>query len=210
MKRIYMTAVVLLATISAIAQTEPRTDIQRTFTVGPAVGFGHTGMRNVGYDDYFKPSINAGITMNYSKWEHIGISGDVLYSMEGGRFKTNQGSEIDVDLNYLRIPVKFAYFFGDVASNFRPKITIGPSFGFLIADDLDIEEGTSNPNLSSSENYETFDLGGQGSIGFNYHLGDGRVWLNADAYYYHGFLEVDQLNHYNSNFGLRVGVCFGL
>jgi len=211
MKRIYMTAVVVFATISAaFAQSEAEKRMEQTFTIGPAVGFGHTGMRNVGYDAYFKPSFNAGVTMNYSKWENIGISADILYSMEGGNFKTNQGSEVDVDLNYLRIPIKFAYFFGDGENDFRPKITVGPSLGFMIDNDLDIEEGAANPNLSSHDDYETFDFGGQGSIGFNYHLGEGRVWLNADAYYYHGFVEIDQLNHYNSNFGLRVGVCFGL
>lgn len=205
MKRIYITAVVLFATCTAaFAQLE------NTFTIGPAAGFGHSGIRNVGYDDYFHPSWNVGLTMNYSRWTRAGVSADILFSQEGGSFKTNQGREIDVNLSYLRIPLKFAYFFGDPGSNFRPKITIGPSLGFLIDDELKMDEGTSNPNLSSSENYETLDLGAQGTIGFNYRLGDGGLWLNADAYYYHGLLEIDQLNHYNSNFGLRLGLCFSL
>jgi len=204
-----MTAVALLTLFTATTSFGQNEEIRQTFTIGPAVGFGHSRIVNVGYDEYFKPSWNAGVTMNYSKWEHIGISGDILYSAEGGNFKTNQGSEIDVDLTYLRIPLKFAYFFGDVQNNFRPKITVGPSFGFLIDDDLDKETGAANPNLSDSENYKTLDLGGQASLGFNLKLGE-RVWLNTDLYYYYGFLEIDDLAHTNNNFGLRVGVAFGL
>lgn len=151
--------------------------------------------------------------MNYSHSEHIGFSIDVLYSMEGGRYQQTNGNEIDLDLQYLRVPIKFAYFFRDFDKDFRPKVTIGPSLGFLIDDKLDYNQSSSS-NQSNvlthfDKGYNGFDLGGTASIGFNERLAD-RIWLNVDAYYYQGFLDVGTMNHYNANFGLRAGVAFGL
>lgn len=209
MKRIYILAAALFTSLTA---SFAQTDIERTFTIGPAVGFGHSYMQNVGYDAYFKPSFSGGVTMNYSQWEHIGLSADVLYSLEGGKYRTSQESDIDISLHYLRVPVKFAYFFGDLENRFRPKITIGPSFGFLIDESTDISGDERQVNSNLTRDHETLDLGGTGSLGFNYRVGE-RVWINTDLYYYQGFTEVDNipnLHHYNSNMGLRVGVAFGL
>ncbi len=209
MKKIQLTAAAcFIALTAAFAQT----DIERTFTIGPAVGYGSTWIPNVGYSDLYKSSWNAGVTMNYSQWEHFGLAGDVLYSLEGGRFKTSgDGSDVDISLSYLRIPLKVAYFFGDIGNAFRPKFTIGPSFGFLIDESTDVD-GTRPAESNLISDHETVDLGGTASLGFNYRLGE-RIWLNADAYYYHGFLQTDNssnLSHYNSNYGLRLGVAFGI
>lgn len=209
MKKFQLLAAALFTSLTAaIAQT----DIERTFTVGPAIGYGHTWIPNVGYSSLFKSSFNGGVTMNYSQWEHFGLAADVMYSLEGGKFKTSgDGTQIDVSLHYLRIPLKAAYFFGDVGNAFRPKITLGPSFGFLIDESTQVEGNRpSDSNLTGD--HETIDLGGTASIGFNYRIRE-RIWLNTDAYYYMGLLETDNtepLHHYNSNFGLRVGVAFGL
>jgi outer membrane protein W len=210
MKKFIYTAAAVFASLTAFAQAD--TDIERTFTIGPAVGYGHSFISGVGYDASFSSSWNAGVTMNYSQWENIGFSADILYSLEGGFYEMNDGTEIDIDLHYLRVPVKFAYFFMDQEDRFRPKITVGPSFGFLIDERTEIDGDEDRVNSNLTREHETIDLGGQASLGFNYRMGE-RTWLNTDLYYYHGFLDIDNvgdLHQYNSNMGIRVGVAFGL
>src|SRR4051812_2764672 len=114
MKKMLTAVVVMLAASSTLLAQESAASNERekVISIGPVVGFGHSGVRNVGYDDIFKPSWNAGLTMNYSSWEHIGLSIDLFYSQEGGRYQMNNGNEIDLTLSYVRLPIKFAYFFG--------------------------------------------------------------------------------------------------
>lgn len=216
MNKIITTVAVLLAATATYAQApeSPTSERrERVISIGPVIGFGHTGLRNVGYDDVFKPNWNGGVTMNISSTEHVGFSADVLYSVEGGQWQMSNGNEVNLHMHYLRIPLRFAYYFGDLANDFRPKFTIGPSFGFLIDDDLDLEISGEGERETVASNFDqdnnTFDVGGTATLGFNYKLAN-RVWLNADAYYYYGFMDVGDLNHYNSNIGLRAGVAFGL
>jgi len=212
-----ITTVALLTAVTATFAQEPGSPAserrERTISIGPVIGFGHTGLRNVGYDDVFKPNWNAGVTMNVSASENVGFSADVLYSVEGGRWQMANGNEVNLHMYYLRVPLRFVYYFGDLANDFRPKVSIGPSLGFLIEDDLDLEITGDGERETVASNFDQdnngFDVGGTASLGFNYKLAD-RVWLNTDAYYYQGFLDVGDMNHYNANFGLRAGVAFGL
>lgn len=218
MKKIITTVVLLVAAIATTHAQGPGPESPesqkraKTISLGPVVGFGHSGLQNVGYTDRFHPSINAGVTMNWSGMENIGFSADLLYSREGGSWDMNNGNDVDLHLTYIRLPLKFAYFFGDVENAFRPKVTIGPSLGFLIDEDLDIEGDTGSPygvRSNFNERNNSFDIGGQGSLGFNWRMME-RVWLNVDAYYYQGLRDIGDLNNYNANFGLRAGVAFGL
>ncbi len=179
----------------------------KVFSIGPSVGYGHAAVRNTDGSDLFNPSWNAGVILNYSTSEHLGFAADVLWSMEGALVE-NEGTGMDTDLrlNYIRVPLKFVYFFGDFANDFRPKITIGPSMGFLLNAEIEPENGSAADVTSS---YQVFDLGGNASIGFNWKLGD-NVWLNTDLNYYTGFTPIHFADQYNTNLGLKVGVAFGL
>jgi hypothetical protein len=214
MKKILtMVVAVLAASSTVLAQESAASNArEKIISVGPVVGFGHSGVRNVGYDDIFKPSWNAGLTMNYSSWEHIGLSVDLFYSKEGGRYQMNNGNEIDLTLHYVRLPIKLAFFMGDYTNDFRPKFTIGPSVGFLIDDSFEVSGDGSRAGINSNfdqEDYNNIDFGGQATIGFNYKMAE-RIWLNVDGYYYQGLSRIDDLSHYNADFGLRAGVAFGL
>lgn len=198
-----MTAAVMICT-AAFSQGEPAGGA-RVLSIGPSVGFGHAGVRNTAGTDVFNPWWTAGVIINYSTSEHIGFAADVLWSMEGARIEDGEGIETDLALQYVRVPLKFAYFMGDFEDGFRPKVTIGPSMGFLVDADAD-NESTGTTDVKST--FESFDLGANASIGFNWKMGD-NMWLNTDFNYYHGFLEISP-NQYNSNFGLKVGLAFGL
>jgi outer membrane protein W len=205
MKKILMIVVAILTFAAAFAQENPEKK-NKTLSIGPSVGFGHTGIRNTSGTDIFKPSWSAGLIFNYSSLKHLGFSADVLWSMEGGRVES-AGSTNDLTLQYIRIPLKAVYYFGGFEDNFRPKITVGPSMGFLIdgVSDTDVEGG-SKVNVKSF--YEKFDIGLNASIGFNLKLVR-NIWLNTDFNYYTGLTAI-RGNQYNSNFGVKVGVAFGL
>ncbi len=205
MKKILIITAVLFTYAAAFSQEAPAKKT-KTLSIGPSVGFGHTGIRNTSGTDIFKPSWSAGVIFNYSSHKHVGFAADVLWSMEGGRVES-AGSESDLTLQYIRVPLKFAYYFGDFEDNLRPKITVGPSMGFLIdaVSDSDIEGG-SKVNVRSF--YKNFDVGVNASIGFNWKLAT-NIWLNTDFNYYTGLTTIRD-NQYNSNFGVKLGVAFGL
>lgn len=203
MKKILTLAAVIFTCSAAFSQ-ENSGDATQTFSIGPAVGFGHTGIRNNPGKDVFKPSLNAGLIFNYSTSEHIGFAGDLLYSGEGARSES-AGRETDLTLHYIRVPLKFAYFFGVFEDDFRPKITLGPSMGFLLNAESDVED-VGKSDVTSS--YEKFDIGLNSSVGFNLKVGD-NMWFNTDLNYYTAFIPV-RADLYNSNLGLRFGLAFGL
>ncbi|MES2554505.1 MAG: porin family protein [Bacteroidota bacterium] len=206
MKKILTIAAALFAYTAAFSQEAPeKPRPTKVLSIGPSVGFGHTGIRNTVGTDLFKPSWSAGLIINYSTSEHVGFAADVLYSIEGALVEDADGMETDVTLQYVRVPLKFAYFFGDFEDNLRPKVTIGPSMGFLIDAESDHEtDGITDVQAS----YEPFDLGLNASIGFNWKLAK-SIWLNTDLNYYTGITEISAGQH-NSNFGLKVGLAFGL
>lgn len=178
-----------------------------TFSLGPMIGFGHAGITNVsGQNSVFKPSYAAGLTATYSTVPHWAVGLDVFYSLEGAAFE-NSYSETDVDLHYLRVPLRVGYYFGDVENRFRPKITVGPSFAYLI--NSDVRYSGSSTGARITNNFESWDLGVNASLGFNYRLME-NFWLNTDLGYYYGFIDAMGNDNYNTNLGLKVGVAFGL
>lgn len=204
MKKILLIAATIFAFTAVFSQDAPK-EKPRTFSIGPSIGFGHTGIRNTPGTDLFKPTYSAGLIINYSTTEHVGFAADFLWSHEGGLYEDNNGRENELSLEYLRIPLKVAYFMGDFEDNFRPKITVGPSIGFLLDADSYLE-GTGSEDVDNL--YEDFDLGVNASVGFNLKLKT-NIWLNTDFNYYTSFMPI-RGEQYNSNFGLKVGLAFGL
>ncbi|WP_343631719.1 porin family protein [Fluviicola sp.] len=203
MKKILIMAAAVLTSSALFSQEAPQEKI-KTISLGPAVGFGHTGIRNTAGTDIFKPAWKAGLIFNYSSRKHVGFAADVLWSQEGARVK-DQGLQADVNFQYIRVPLKFAYYFGAFEDNFRPKITVGPSMGFLLHATsyvMDLEK------VDVTDNYEKFDVGVNASIGFNWKVAT-NMWLNTDFNYYTSFLPVYG-SQYNSNFGVQLGLAFGL
>jgi outer membrane protein W len=203
MKKILIMTALLLINSAVFSQDAPAKPI-KTLSLGPSVGFGHTGIRNTVGTDIFKPSWSAGLIFNYSSRKHVGFSADVLWSMEGARIETG-GMEADLTLQYIRVPLKVVYYFGEFEDNFRPKVTLGPSMGFLLFADSDVEN---LENVEQTNLYNVFDIGLNASLGFNWKLAT-NIWLNTDFNYYTGFTTI-RFNQYNSNFGVKLGVAFGL
>ena len=203
MKKLAMISFFLLAGAVGFAQ-EADVEIGKEpsqWSIGPTAGYGHTYITP--YTDHFYSHWNLGMTAVYGPVEWWGFGADLLYSIEGGRH--SEGHREDKDhitrLSYLRIPVKGMVFLRDYEDDFRPKFTLGPSFGFL---------------LNADDNYDIgvykFDMGLAGSLGFNYRLYPG-TWLTFDIGMYQGITDVrigNERQDYNGHIGLNLGVAFGI
>jgi outer membrane protein W len=169
---------------------------QSKFSIGVKGAFGHSFLM-----PYSKPSFmsawDAGLSAIYSPFEHLGFGLDATYSREGVKFETPEYIST-TELDYIRVPVKVIYFFRDYDKDFRPKVAIGPTIGFLT-------------NKGDNSGYNTTDIGANASLGFNYRLLR-AVWLNMDASYYQGLTDVYKSNNekdLNGNVRLNLGLSFG-
>jgi outer membrane protein W len=201
----------------------------QTFSIGPNAGFGATWIDNF-KDKKFKSAGNVGLSFIYSTKSSFGIGADVKYSFEGGerQYTTSIPGLIateEASLNYVRVPIKAMWFFGDYGQRVRPKIALGPSFGFLVGGKTELKY--SNPTIvpevtESKDSWDDFDLGVTASVGLNYRLVT-NTWLTADISYLHGITDaredskrnvnrnyVPGTNYKNRNVQLNVGVNFGL
>ncbi len=181
----------------------PPEPIERSkFSIGVIGGFGDSFLLPY-VNAQFRPSWNVGISAIYAPKQHFGIGIDALYSVEGAKFlyhnpynQTDYTSQTELD--YIRIPVKAIFFFRGYEKDFRPKVALGPTLGILV-------------NETNSVNAASVDLGANLSLGFNYRIAK-AVWINVDASYYQGFLDVysnNSENDLNGNVRLNAGINLG-
>lgn len=198
MKKLIIASVIALSLTTAKAQFN--------VSLGPVAGFGHSWISGGGENKY-KPSGNFGFQAFYSPTEHLGIEGDVLYSIEGGT-KTVGNVDYTTRLNYLRIPIKAVYFFNNYGDRFRPKVSLGPSLGLLLG--AKNQFGTVETDAKSD--YKTLDFGVLANAGAHFRL-VANTWLTLDLNYYHGLSDVSELQsqtNKNRNLFLNAGLAFGI
>ena len=178
MKKTFSTLLLLICVISANAQKAKSNGVANNLSIGPIVGANFSTLR--GDDDYkFKTGFSGGIFANYSILDNLGVTAQVLYSTQGAKSKTN--SDFTQKVNYFQIPVLLMYYFNKPGSTFRPKVMLGPQFGFLSS-----AKNTIGSNSMDTKNaYTDTDLSATLGLGFNYRVGKG-MWLNVDARYAHG------------------------
>ncbi len=210
MKKVFVLAAIVFVAGSLNAQH---------ISLGPTAGFGHSWLRVEdrpdGLDNKFHSSYNFGAKFVYSIVEHWGVSADAKFSSEGGTFKGLDGldeGDLTYRANYIRVPIQAAYFFGSLGDKVRPKVSIGPSFGFLVGGKAkaDVNGGGTETIADIKDLFESFDLGGVVNAGANFKL-SGNMWLNADLGYYHGFTNAnkdDDQTIKNSNLTINVGLLF--
>lgn len=173
---------------------------RNNFSIGPRAG---VNFSNVNHPDEAKvlTGFLAGVTSTYSINESSGITVDVLYSGEG--FKI--GKE-EMNLNYLRIPVLYNVFFGQLGESFRPKVFAGPQAGFL----LSAKAG----GMDFKNEIKNFAFGIGAGVGFNYQLRD-RMWLNTDLRSFFDLTDTQKNRPASAdksfirNIQLSVGVAWG-
>lgn len=205
---IALTALVLASTAKA-----------QNLSLGPTIGFGHSWITDFGGDAAFHPSFNFGGSLVYSSNAHWGFGIDLKFSREGGKIQNVYvlDSFIDdkrtINNDYLRVPLKVIYFFNEYGNPVRPKISLGPTFGFLVGGKTTYETGSISHVTDTKNYFKNFDLGLQGSAGINFRLAK-NTWLNTDLSYYQGLMDVIKTNtgeaSHNGNIGVNVGLTFGI
>jgi outer membrane protein W len=170
----------------------------QTVSFGPTGGFGHSWISNSNGDGKFNPAWNAGLSLVYSTKSNWGI---------GAAGITNT-----INTNYVRVPVKAIYFFGKQGNAVRPKISAGPTFGFLT--DANETSSVSGVKVKTdiNDDIKNFDFGVTAAAGLNFRLAQ-RTWLNTDLAFYQGLTDITKSNdstQHNGNVGVNVGLLVGL
>lgn len=202
MKKLLLTVALLICVIITQAQ-------KNNLSIGFTAGFGHS-WANI-EDARFHPSYNLGAKMVYSFQSNWGVSADLKFSSEGATAGPDADNKSVVRANYVRLPLQGIYFFGKYGDRIRPKISLGPSFGFFTGgktkmynnDEL-VSEGKSKDALKG------LDLGATIGGGLNVRIAP-ATWLNADLSYYLGLVNVAESGDFkNRNIGINIGVTFPL
>lgn len=177
---------------------------QSTISIGPRLGANFSTLVSDNSNADTRTGIVAGLTSTYSINEKSGMGFDLLYSREGA--ESNIGN-VDVRIDYLRLPITFQYFFRDWEDDFRPKLYFGLVPGLLIEAQVE--------NVKVEGAYKNFDLAATVGAGFNYRISSGQsaVWLNTDLRYWRGLTNVlEEANSelFNQSWQLSLGLAFGL
>ncbi len=179
MKKTFSTLLLLICVISANAQKAKSNGVANNLSIGPIVGVNFSTLR--GNDDSkFKTGFSGGIFANYSILDNFGITAQLLYSTQGAKSKSL--SDLTTKVNYIQVPVLLLFYFNKPGSAFRPKLIVGPQFGFLTS----AKTTNGSVTVDTKEYYTTSDISGTIGLGFNYSIGKG-IWLNMDVRYAHGF-----------------------
>lgn len=174
-------------------------------SLGPSIGINSSWLSNQDGDIRNPIGLNIGLNYTYSNFVKWGFGTGVNLSQEGVIVK-RAGADYKTKLNYIRIPLKAYHFFGDLEDSFRPKVYVGPSFGFLIGGKVE----NSDIKVDAKDLYEGFDAGLLVGTGFNFKFAD-RTWFNFDLNYTHGLINAAKLGKetFNRNVGVTMGVAWG-
>lgn len=204
MNKLMLAAALLFITTFSFAQN---------LSIGPTAGFGHswTDVETGPADKRFHPSYNIGGKIVYSFDSRWGVSADVKFSGEGTTIGTDGDNKIVARANYLRIPLQGIYFFGKYGDRIRPKISLGPSFGFMLGGKTKVfQDGEKVNEVKTKDALKAFDLGATVAGGLNIRIAP-ATWLNADLSYYLGLVNVaEEGDVKNRNLGINIGVTFPL
>ena len=157
--------IALLMTVFAFNQLSAQG--KDRISIGPRGGVNISNVTNV-EESQSVTGLAIGLTSTYSFNERTGLSLDVLYSVEGYKAPFEK-----YKLRYLRVPVYFDFFFGQLGNRFRPKVYAGASPAFFLG-------GTLNELDINQPYYNNFIINAVGGLGFNYRIAN-RIWLNTDA-----------------------------
>jgi hypothetical protein len=209
MKKVLAICLLLTTGFSASAQSN--------VSLGLTGGGNYSCVKDPDVHYPYKPGFNGGAVLTWGPVEHWGFGGALLYSLEGYAFEgmlSEAHVESITDLAYLRMPLRVSYFFLSYQDRVRPKIFLGPSPGFLISAVTNTEMhnngSTTRTRTVTTDSYQRFDLGIQAGAGCNIRLTENGIWMNIDAAYTHGLLDISasDYEHYNRNLSLNLGVTF--
>ncbi|HEX8333001.1 MAG TPA: porin family protein [Segetibacter sp.] len=169
MKTAFLIIVFVLAGLSSKAQSGTHTNLG--IKVGPQAA--KLGQPKINWDTRY--SWHAGLVAHVHMSRHFAIQPELLYSAQGAEHVVT-GSNRQINLGYLNLPVAFQYMTG---SGFR--LQAGPQLGFL----LDAKRELNGTESDIKNSIKKMDLGAL--AGFSYVT---KLGLGLDARYIYGLVDI--------------------
>lgn len=203
MKKLFLIAVAMLATLSVSAQSAPG-----TFSLKPMVGATLSSVRGSDVDGVkMKFGLVAGAEGIYQVSDMFALSGGLLYSMQG--FKTDTNLDLKMNTEYLNIPILANIY---VAQGLALKA--GVQFGLLtkakakgkygnIEEDIDIKDQMKSLDLSIPVGV-SYEINNSFTIDARYNFGLSKIAKDDDHHYDY------TAKAYNSVFMLTLGYKFDM
>lgn len=203
MKKLFLIAVAMLATLSVSAQSAPG-----SFSLKPMVGATLSSVRGSDADGVkMKFGLVAGTEGIYQVSDMFALSGGLLYSMQG--FKTDTSLDLKVNTEYLNVPILANVY---VARGLALKA--GVQLGFLtkakakgkygnIEEDIDIKDSMKSLDLSIPVGV-SYEINNSFTIDARYNLGLSKIAKDDDHHYDY------TAKTYNSVFMLTLGYKFDM
>ena len=203
MKKLFLIAVAMLATLSVSAQSAPG-----TFSLKPMVGATLSSVRGSDVDGVkMKFGLVAGAEGIYQVSDMFALSGGLLYSMQG--FKTDTTLDLKMNTEYLNIPILANIY---IAQGLALKA--GVQFGLLtkakakgkygnIEEDIDIKDHMKSLDLSIPVGV-SYEINNSFTIDARYNFGLSKIAKDDDHHYDY------TAKAYNSVFMLTLGYKFDM
>lgn len=193
MKKIILTAMVMLASVASFAQHEVG-----SVTLQPKVGLNIANLTDLDDSDP-RCGLAVGAEFEYQATEIFSVSGGLLYSMQGAKDKVSGATET-LKLDYINIPILANVY---VVKGLAVKLGIQP--GFNVNSSYKVKSG--GTSVSTDVDAKTFDF--SIPVGLSYELP--TVPLVIDARYNWGLTKVaDGSDSKNSVFQITLGYKFAL
>ncbi|HBF04781.1 MAG TPA: hypothetical protein DDW28_01250 [Prevotella sp.] len=193
MKKLLVMAAMMLSTVGAFAQYSAG-DI----TVQPKVGLNIADLTDID-DSKTRAGVVAGAELEYHVSPMFGISGGLLYSMQGCKGK-EEGVEATIKNDYLNIPILANVY---VAQGLALKAGVQP--GFKVNSKVTAKANGASVTADLDDAFKSFDLSIPVGVSYEY------MNFCLDARYNIGVTKVmDNTDCKNSVFQLTLGYKFKL
>jgi hypothetical protein len=149
---------------------------------------------NSGGNNY-KNGINVGLLSHFHMGEQFALQPEIYFSGQGTSYKVN-GNNVDLNLNYVNIPVVFQYMFDN---GFR--LEAGPQLGLLASAKTKI----GNSDVDVKDNFKSTDIGL--ALGMSYVKPATGFGFNFR--YNHGLTDINEtIGSEKFNRGFQVGLFY--
>lgn len=191
MKKIFIAATAFLM-ISSLSEAQVFTSIGDKITVGHSWTVGN---RDANEKYKFHPSVQVGRMGKLNFGPNVNLGLGTFFSTEGVTFNNETTDEVyEQRMNYIRVPLIASFDLGSSVSRVLPRISVGPSVGFLVGgktltkDNNDALDGYKTTKVMDTK----VDAGINAALGLNVRVTEGFTF-SPEITYYHGLVT----NEYN-------------
>ena len=191
MKKLFLMAVMALATVSSFAQ-----HAVGTFTIQPKVGLNLANLTDA--DGDIRAGVAAGVEFEYQVSDIFSLSAGALYSMQGCKF-TEDKVDYTSKLDYINVPILANVY---VVKGLAVKLGIQPGFNVTHKASAEVEGTKVSSDLSGVKSVD-FSI----PVGLSYEINNFVI----DARYNLGVNKIaDDADSKNSVFQFTLGYKFAL